>query len=76
MHMKKIEMVNNNNSVLFSLPYADIFFFRGIWFELQFWRKCACVNKIPTEQYLWTRCQSFVPNDFSRDFGPVIAFVS
>ena len=25
-------------------------------------------------QYLWTWCQSVVPNDVPRDFGPVIAF--
>ena len=31
-------------------------------------------KKIPREQHLWTRCQSVVPNDVPRDFGPVIAF--
>ena len=37
---------------------------------------CACASKIPRQQYLWTRCQSVVPNDFPRDFCPWVAFVS
>ena len=35
---------------------------------------CACANKIPKKQYLWTCCQSVVPNDAPRDFGPEVAF--
>ena len=31
---------------------------------------------IPIVQYFWTQCRSVVPNDVTRDFGPVIAFVS
>ena len=52
--------------------------------SVQFGKICACAKKysehaisIKTRnraQYLWTRCQSVVPNDVPRDFGPVIAF--
>ena len=35
---------------------------------------CACANKMPKQQYLWTWCQSVVPNDAPRDFGPEVAF--
>ena len=44
-------------------------------YECQFQGNCACVNKMPVEQYHWTRCQSILANDVPRDFGPVIAFV-
>ena len=37
---------------------------------------CACAYKVPIKQYLWKWCQSVVPNDFPRDFGPWFAFVS
>ena len=50
----------------------------------EFGKICACANNYPEHaisikarnraQYLWTRCQSVVPNDVPRDFGPVIAF--
>ena len=36
--------------------------------------RCACANKIPKEQYLWTWCQSAVPNDAPRDFASEVAF--
>ena len=38
--------------VVFSRPYVDIFSTNVE--ELQFWRSCACANKIPKQQYLWT----------------------
>ena len=28
---------------------------------------CACANKTPTQQHLWTWCQSVVANDFPRE---------
>ena len=45
-----------------------------IWEELQFEGSYAYANKIPKQQYLWTRRQSVVPNDAPRDFGPEVAF--
>ena len=33
-----------------------------------------CIESGKWAQYLWTLCQSVVPNDVPRDFGPVIAF--
>ena len=45
-----------------------------MWRELQFQGSCACANKIPKQQYLWTWCQSVVPNDAPRDFCPEVAF--
>ena len=45
-----------------------------IWQDVQLWGSCACANKIPKQQYLWTWCQSVVPNDAPRDFGPEVAF--
>ena len=51
-------------------------FFPQIWRELQFQGSCACANKIPKQQYLWTWCQSVVPNDAPRDFDPEVAFWS
>ena len=36
--------------------------------------RCACAHKILKQQYLWTWCQSVVPNDAPRDFGPEVAF--
>ena len=33
-----------------------------------------CIKTRNRAQYLWTWCQSVVPNDVPRDFGPVIAF--
>ena len=38
--------------------------------------KLRMCKKISRKQYLWTWCQSVVPNDFPRDFGPWVAFVS
>ena len=49
-------------------------FFPQIWKELQFQGSCACANKIPEQQYLWTWCRSVVPNDAPRDFDPEVAF--
>ena len=43
---------------------------------IHFYGNCACANKMPMEQYLGTCCQGVVPNDVSRNFGPVIAFVT
>ena len=33
-------------------------------------------KKTLRQQFLWTWCQSVVPNNFPRDFGPWVAFVS
>ena len=44
--------------------------------EPEFQAMCACARKIPRQQYLWMWCQSVVPNDFPRDFGSWVAFVS
>ena len=55
----------------FGTPYV---FSPRIWEELQFSDSCACANKIPKQQYLWTWRQSVVPNDAPRDFGPEVAF--
>ena len=52
-----------------SWPYADLFSFHEYGKNFRS-RKPAHAR----EQYLWTRCQSVVPNDVPRDFCPVIAF--
>ena len=33
-----------------------------------------CIKRGKSAQYLWTWCQSVVPNDVPRDFGPEVAF--
>ena len=71
--LKKLAPVNDISGVLYLVDPVWIFSPR-IWKELQFLGSCACANKIPKQQYLWTWCQSVVPNDAPRDFGPEVAF--
>ena len=70
--LKKLAPVNDISCVLYLVDPMRIFSPR-IW-ELQFKGSCACANKILKQQYLWTWCQSVVPNDAPRDFGPEVAF--
>ena len=60
--------IRHQPRVVFSRPYVDIFSKNMVS------RDCACANKIRKQQYLWTWCQSVVPNDAPRDFGPEVAF--
>ena len=55
---------------VFSRPFVDIFSTNMGKTSVQ----GACASKIPKQQYLWTWCQSVVPNDAPRDFGPEVAF--
>ena len=71
--LKKLDPVNDISGVLYLVDPMWIFPPR-IWEELQFQGSCACANKTPKQQYLWTWCQSVVPNDAPRDFGPEVAF--
>ena len=64
---------NHLKQIVINKPYANNFLPRTV---LQLIGYCAFADKIPIEQYLWMRCQSVVPNDVPRDFGPVIAFVN
>ena len=74
MHLlKKLAPVNDFSGVLYLVDPIWIVSSR-IWAEPQFYGSCACANKIPKQQYLWTWCQSVVPNDAPRDFGPEVAF--
>ena len=71
--LKKLAPANDISGVLYLVDPMWIFFPR-IWNELQLKGSCACANKIPKQQYLWTWCQSVVPKDAPRDFGPEVAF--
>ena len=71
--LKKLAPVNDISGVLYLVDPMWIFSPR-IWKELQFQGSCACANKTPKQQYLWTWCQSVVPNDAPRDFSPEVAF--
>ena len=72
--LRELARVNDVSTVMYSLDPTQFISFPRIWQELQ--GTCACANKTPRQQYLWTWCQSVVPNDFPRDFGPWVAFVS
>ena len=69
----KLASVNDICGMLYFVDPLWIFPSR-IWKELQFNGSCACANKIRQQQYLWTWCQSVVPNDAPRDFSPEVAF--
>ena len=71
--LKKFAPVNVISVVLYLVDPMWIFSPRT-WEELQFKGSCACANKTTVQQYLWTWCQSVVPNDAPRDFGPEVAF--
>ena len=71
--LKKLAPVNEIRGVLYLVDPMWIFSPR-MWEEVQFSGSCACANKIPKQQYLWTWCQSVVPNDAPRDFDPEVAF--
>ena len=71
--LKKLAPVKEISGVL-SLVDPMRIFSPLIWEELQLQDSCACANKISKQQYLWTWCQSVVPNDAPRDFDPEVAF--
>ena len=73
--LRKLARVNDVNTVKYSLDPTQFFSFPRIWWEQELELTCACANKIPRQQYLWTWCQSVVPNDVPQDFGPWVAFV-
>ena len=71
--LKKLAPVNDIGGVLYLVAPTWIFSPR-IWKEVEFQSSCACANQISKQQYLWTWCQSVVPNDAPRDFCPEVAF--
>ena len=73
--LRELVRVKDVNTVMYSLDPTQFISLPRIWYELELEETCACANKTPRQQYLWTWCQSVVPNDFPRDFGPWVAFV-